>query len=94
MRTIYKYTAKNDYSGCIELPHHVIRFLKIEHQHGNICLWALVDTEKEPNFNKAFPVGTGFPLDDFFSAPHDLVYIDSIQDGQFVWHYVAYMLSE
>ena len=94
MRTIYKYTARNDGSGSIDLPHHIVRFLKIDHQNGNICLWALVDTEEKPNFDKAFCVGTGWSLDDLCSAPRELVYIDSIQDGPFVWHYVAYMLSE
>lgn len=83
MRTIYKYTV--DERSLFHFPYYVEKFLKLDFQDNIPTVWAIVDTEKEPNFAYAVPVGTGWDLEDY-SFP----YIGTLQSSLgFVWHYFA-----
>jgi hypothetical protein len=79
MKRIYKYELK-DGRG-IEMPIGA-KVLTIQTQNGLPYIWALVDTDAECDFRYFTIVGTGhdFPEADNFT------YINTIQDGQFVWH--------
>lgn len=66
--------------------------LSVQIQNGRLCLWAVVDLPRvssEPlgesetlttRYVKIF--GTGHEVEHF----DDLEYIDTVQDGQYVWH--------
>lgn len=55
----------------------------VQLQHGQLCLWAMVDPDaaKEPRLIKIH--GTGNPSID---TMHQRTFIDTVQMGQFVWH--------
>lgn len=79
MKTVWKYnlTESRKISGPI------IKFLTVQTQKGEPCVWALVDTDK-PNKTFLFNfIGTGFPMVDSFDK-----YLGSIQmnNGDYVFH--------
>jgi hypothetical protein len=78
MKRIYKYEFKE---GSIEMPIGA-KILSIQNQDDRLYIWALVDTDAECEFRYFTIVGTGhdFPEADEFN------YINTIQDGPFVWH--------
>lgn len=56
------------------------RVIHVECQHGQPCLWAIVD-EKQPTVERTFfLVGTGHPL-----LP-EIVYVATFQINGFCWH--------
>lgn len=60
-------------------------FLSARYQHGQICLWALVDdTEPQEESRDIFIVGTGHPVPALAAA----VFIDTVlvMDGAIVFH--------
>lgn len=91
MKSIYKYTV--DEHGIFHFHHYVEKFLKLDFQNNIPTVWAIVDTEKEPNFTHAVPVGTGWDLEDPRNPnpiEEDLPYIGTLQTSLgFVWHYFA-----
>ena len=78
MKRIYKYEFKE---GSVEMPIGA-KILTIEDQDDRLYIWALVDTDAEYEFRYFTIVGTG---QDFPEAD-DYTYINTIQDGPFVWH--------
>ena len=78
MKRIYKYEFKE---GSVEMPIGA-KILTIEDQDGRLHIWAIVDTDAESEFRYFAIVGTG---QDFPEAD-DYTYINTIQDGPFVWH--------
>ena len=48
---------------------------------GQLCLWALVDTEQEKETISILAVGTGWEL-----PYEDLDFIDTVNDGPYMWH--------
>lgn len=59
--------------------------LHVEEQHGQACLWALVDESAPTEVREFRVVGTGHPLDDeFLGARH--VGTFQASGGAFVWH--------
>lgn len=61
MRSIYKYTILNSSDGIIEGP--ITKILTAQVQHGNIAVWAEVDTSVPNRKFQIIPIGTGWPLD-------------------------------
>lgn len=61
MRSIYKYSFMNSKDGIIEGP--ITKLLTAQVQHGNMVVWAEVDTEKPNRKFQIMPIGTGWPLD-------------------------------
>ena len=79
MKRIYKYELE-DGRG-VEMPIGA-KVLTIQTQNGLPYIWALVDIDAECDFRYFTIVGTGH---DFPNAD-DFNYINTIQDGPFVWH--------
>ncbi len=79
MKRIYKYEFE-DGRG-VEMPIGA-KILTIQNQNNRAYIWALVDTDVECDFRYFTIVGTG---QDFPEAD-DFTYINTIQDGPFVWH--------
>jgi len=81
---IYKYTLGITDKQVLSLPRYPT-FLKVAEQGGQLCLWALVDSEAElvPYTFRIY--GTGHPID---VEEYDLDHIDSVlcQGGALVWH--------
>ena len=61
MRSIYKYSIVNSKDGVIEGP--ITKLLTAQVQHGDIVIWAEVDTDKPNRKFQVMPIGTGWPLD-------------------------------
>jgi hypothetical protein len=78
MKRIYKYELKE---GSVEMPIGA-KILSIQYQNNRPYIWALVDTDVECEFRYFALVATG---EDFPEAD-DFTYINTIQDGPFVWH--------
>ena len=90
---IYKYDFHID--DTVEIrTHDVIKLLKIGKQNpeqGVLTAWIIVDTDSEPDEDavRLRVFGTGQPILSFDHFNNDLpvsLYIDTVQDGQFVWH--------
>ncbi|WLJ71153.1 hypothetical protein [Sphingomonas phage Carli] len=85
MRTIHKFPFKVNDTVTLEMPRGAM-ILKVGKEassivNGNLCLWAMVDTEKPLERRALFVRGTGHPLPEERSR-----YIDMVQDGLLVWH--------
>lgn len=78
MKTIWKYPLERDTR--IEMPEgaRVVRF-DVD-PSGQVCVWAIVDPEIPVEPQALFIVGTGHPI------PEGGEYVDSCQQGPFVWH--------
>jgi hypothetical protein len=84
MKRIYKYELK-DGRG-VEMPIGA-KILSIQNQNNQPYIWALVDTDAECDFRYFTIVGTGHD----FPEADDFTYINTIQDGPFVWHIFEYI---
>ena len=82
MKKIYKYKLLTT-STTLDLPLNG-NVIKVDVQNDEVCIWVLFHEEDEKNTEprKFQIVGTGEPFD----AEHRLMYLDSVQQGPFVWH--------
>lgn len=80
MKKIYKYTV--NHTQRIEMPKDAT-FLTAQVQHGNICIWAEVELEKEMTTYLVHVIPTG----DAAPSPA-LTYLGTVQlmEGVFVYH--------
>lgn len=54
---------------------------------GNVCVWAMVDTDKPDEKVRIICVGTGWPLDAAMNAARDwLNFIGTVKTGIYMWH--------
>ena len=80
MKTVYKYPIEL-YVSTIEI-YREAEILSIGYDPiGQLCLWALIDTEHEKEFITILTVGTGWELPE-----NGLEFIDTIKDGPYMWH--------
>lgn len=89
MYKIYKYVFELNDAFSITMPGKEPSVLKIGRQEGQrpgiYSMWALVDPESTVDRKKEFRVyGTGHDVP--FGSSR-VVYIDSIIDGVYVWHF-------
>jgi hypothetical protein len=97
MRSIYKYSITSAEYGVIEGP--IVKLLTAEVQHGDVVVWAEVDTSKPNRKFQIIPVGTGWPLDATHNKASVLdthTYINTVQmaGGSLVLHiYAAEIIS-
>lgn len=82
MTTIYKYSLDICGVQIIEMPAGA-RPLCIQVQNGAVQLWAMVDSDKELEHRSIVMLGTGWRVE----QPEELDYIDTVQLGNFVWHF-------
>ena len=88
-QAVYKYEFKA--ADAVTIPTHkiikVLKFGKQNIEHGVLTLWALVDTETEPDADevsiKIF--GTGHPIP-IYETRLSKTFIETVFDGPFVWH--------
>jgi hypothetical protein len=59
------------------------RILSIQEQSLVYVLWALVDENADASARTISMIGTGWEI----RGPDTLVYINTIQQGSFVWHF-------
>lgn len=87
MITIHKYPFMVKDKVSVVIPGHVFT-LKVAAQHpesGQLCLWAIVDTESEEIERVHLRVvETGYPFGDY--DDEKLHFVDTVMDGQYVWH--------
>jgi hypothetical protein len=84
MKTIYKYTLKVESEQVLKLPKDA-DILCVQEQHGEICLWAIVEKDTKEFENKIFYIyGTGHDV----PWPALQTYIGTVQQrqGTLVWH--------
>ena len=62
MKVIWKYILDPLVKETVDLPEGA-QILKVEMQHGEFCLWALVDTRKKPQQRKIIIRGTGHEVE-------------------------------
>ena len=80
-RTIWKYGLIIDDSQTIKIPIG-FKILSCKIQHGELCLWCLVQPDNMIGELNIDIYGTGLPL-----PRRNLgTYIDSVVDGSKVWH--------
>lgn len=82
MRKIYKFPFSLQVRTLIGGS--IIKPLCVQEQHGQLCLWAEVDTNPEalPGDVVLTIVGTGHPI------PADAgEYLSTVQQGAYVWHF-------
>ena len=83
MKAIWKCPIKMHYDK-ITAP--VEKFLTAQMQRDTLCVWAIVDTEKEDRTFAISVMGTGWCL----GQPEKIGdYIGTVQDGIYVWHLFA-----
>ena len=62
MKVIWKYILNRVVKETVDLPEGA-QILKVEMQHGEFCLWALVDTRKKSEQRKIIIRGTGYEVE-------------------------------
>lgn len=85
MKKIFKYPVNIVDRQEIEMPEGA-EILTVQNQGGVICLWAIVDPEKEKLTRTIRIIGTGHDIAD--GEAETLIYIGTVQTngGAFVWH--------
>lgn len=82
MKTIHKYTLDVVGERTIQMPENA-EFLSVQVQHGEICMWFLVDTGEAEISRKFTVIGTGWEM------PNQAVqHLGTVQmeGGSLVWH--------
>ena len=84
MNSVYKYIIKPDDYFELQLPKNA-KVLSVQEQHGNICLWALVEPGSPTETRKFRFAGTGHPIHETKSS---LKFIGTFQmyNGDLVFH--------
>lgn len=82
MKTIHKFALELKDSQKILMPGSAA-ILALQVQHGEPCLWALVDTERPPVPREFITRGTGHPVDD---VAHSYIGTYQIKGGDLVLH--------
>lgn len=88
MRTIYKYKLAVVDEQEIQIPDFA-EILSVQNQNGELCLWALVNSDNKPEPWTIQIVGTGNPA----SGINAEDFIGTVQqhDGGLVWHVFAHL---
>ena len=82
----YKLAVANDQELTMPLG---AKILKVDTQHGDIVLWALVSPREQQVLTRKFKVfGTGHPITESNDSISRCKHLDSVQQhsGTFVWH--------
>lgn len=80
-KKIYKYQLKIVDEQTVDMPANA-KILTVQSQNGNPMLWALVNSATPPEEQTIRIIGTGHPIEDFYSleyistfqTPHGLVF--------------------
>lgn len=55
--------------------------------NGDLCFWAIVNTDAPMIEKRMWCVGTGWPLDDIGMA-QEVAYIGMVVNGPYIWHLI------
>ena len=80
MLSIYKYPLSSE--RCTHSIPHGARVLSVQTQGEQLCLWALVDTDKVHETRTFRVIGTGWDVAGRFLDN----FIGTAQQGPYVWH--------
>lgn len=80
--TVYKYVLSLNEEAKIELPIGAIP-LKVDVQHGSLCLWAMVDPNAKKEVRTFEVFGTGHNMPDF---KRRFINTFFVQSGMYVFH--------
>lgn len=90
MKTVYKYHLNDEAETVIQVPPGE-KILNVGFDAaGRKSLWALVDTSFKPRPIVIYQLGTGWPLNEAVELDQ-LEYINSLRDGEYIWHYFRKM---
>jgi hypothetical protein len=81
MKTIWKYPLNITDTQVVKMPQRA-NVLSAADQYGELCMWALVDTEHELEDRKVQIIGTGNPA----NLEGRWQFVASVQQSVFVWH--------
>lgn len=81
MNVIYKYPLEITEQQIFILPKDS-DILDVQFQDGDLCLWALVNTDNDTEQRVIRIFGTGWPIDMYGSPRH----ISTVQKDGLVWH--------
>jgi len=97
MKAIHKFTLEAKTQQRICIPN-CIKILSVENQNENIVLYAMVETEKLPNFNiprnnekeitnvEILIFGTGHKLNDYLTHAHQFLGTIKLLNDSLVFH--------
>lgn len=88
MITIHKYGLRIVDTQTLPLPRDH-RILSVQEQRGEVCVWALVDTDSPPVSVRFWIVGTGHPFPHELAYAKEDTYLGTVQAGPLVWHVFA-----
>jgi len=85
---VLKYPLTLTEQQTLAIPHHA-RILSAQIQREKLCVWALVDPlrRNETESRQVVICGTGHSVDEMVPLSYD--FIDTVQQGAFVWHVFA-----
>jgi len=83
MKKIFKFPLEIDDVQPVVIPQ-AAKILSVQMQHGELCLWAEVQTSLRHETRYIEIIGTGHEIDE----SHRREYIGTVQtaDGNLVWH--------
>lgn len=80
MKTIWKYILQPETT--VQMPREA-RILCVQEQHGNTCLWALVDPQQPRETRRFNTYGTGFDMPE---NPGQYIGTFQVESGRLVFH--------
>ena len=86
MKTIYNYKLDVIDKQVIQLPQNA-QILSVQEQHGELCLWALVEEQAETEDWTIQIIGTGNPA--YHVDAGDFIGTVQARGGYLVWHIFA-----
>ena len=85
MKKVFKYPLMAVDSQEVGLPDEA-EGLSVHAQHGQVCLWALVDDDQPTRARKVRIVGTGHDLDDIDLDEYEFIGSVLMMHDALVWH--------
>jgi len=86
-KTIWKYKLDIVDEQFIEM-HQYSKLLSVAMQGNELCLWAVVEPERDMGTVQIRIFGTGNPV--YFGS---LPFLGTVQEGRFVWHVFGGMIK-
>lgn len=85
MYTIWKFTLEKITEQKIEIPAQAL-ILTVQMLEGNVCLWAMVNTDMPKTKKSIVLLGTGETVTHIKHGVPALHYLATVQDRVYVWH--------
>lgn len=86
MLTIYKYKLNKSGINQIQMPMDASVISVGLDPKDDICIWAIVDTEKNMDTRTFFVAGTGWDITEELLEFSEINYLGTVKQGSFMWH--------